>query len=91
MLRCSNCPVVYVGETELQMCPRIGEYLDEVCSVTPVRRSAFASHFAELDYIFEVDQALLINGESFLWKILALQHIEIVRHNSNDMMLNTFI
>ena len=79
-ISCSDCPAIYIGETERQLKVRIGEHVEAFTSNLSKRKSAFAEHLLQAGHTFDRDSTSLLHVENSYSKRRALEDFEIERH-----------
>lgn len=91
-LKCSDCEAVYIGETGRQLSVRVREHVHAFTENKP-KKSAFAAHLIQNNHSFQEGMEVLLHEENDFRKRLALETIEITRHNSDDniTLLNEFV
>lgn len=79
-LTCSDCPAIYIGETERQLKIRVSEHIEAYTSNLSKRKSAFAEHLLNCSHTFKGEGAVLLHVENSFRRRRALEDIEIIRH-----------
>jgi len=78
-LQCRDCEGVYIGETGRQLKIRVGEHI-KCWKSRSLGQSAFADHLINSGHGFVEGSESLLHFENSFFKRLALEEIEIVRH-----------
>jgi hypothetical protein len=78
-LQCGDCRGVYIGETGRQLKIRVGEHI-KFWKSRSLGASAFADHLINSGHSFVEGSESLLHLENSFFKRLALEEIEIARH-----------
>ena len=80
LLRCRNCPAVYIGETGRAFRTRINEHISAYTNNNPTK-SAFSKHLIDEGHYAEKEASILYN-ENRTRRRLALESIAITKINN---------